>query len=810
MQAHTKRRLGIFFVETEPISPKSYIADLLNGVGKYCTQVVVVCAASMADDFKHLYGELCDDIVPCDMQKQDVLWGYRTGLLFIGRERAAIFEEIILFNNSVFGPIRDLDILFETMDQKELDFWGVTLGAAYSEPSLWQHPTPQPNTLDSYFLAVTKHLFSAEAFWQFFQTLPPQATVVPGGASLTTHFASQGYRWASYVEPTLICTAEEFVLRPAVALREGLCPFVKRSSFTSDMADVLSHTMGEGAREALNYLQEETVYDTENILQYLLQTHNMADIKNSLSMNHILSSVQALPGAKQTEPNVALLLHIYYEDRIDYCRSYAASMPKEADVYITTDTVQKRQQIAHVFKDLDVRSVTVEVIPNRGRDVAAFLVSMAKHVDTYDYVCFAHDKKGIGAGDALAGDSFSYLCFESILKSKQYVANVLYTFDANPSLGLLVPPLPLHAGYYGILGFEWRTNYAGCVALIEKMGLSAHIDPDKAPVAPFGSEFWFRPQALKPLFEAGFSYEDFPQESSYKNPAFKKTEHISHQIERIYPVVAQSQGFYSAWVMPENIASLVLTELVYYQREITKAWHRGNKPVGTPFNEFVSTVREKDGIVAAQQTDIGWLKKQLRILQKDMNKTLGLLAGSGAEVSRAHKWIEKNDKDIERLKEENLKVYRDVESIRQSHEKIEQQMQAIIAERDVLLQERDGLCQEKDNLLQKQNTLLAEGDSLRAEKEHIEVEYAASVACLEAQVAQLRGEIENQAGIIKEQTNEINHQANVIENMPTIEKVFSEPVPAPVRLKLIARSLLPVKTQKKMRERGTGKNQNID
>ena len=65
---------------------------------------------------------------------------------------------------------------------------------------------------------------------------------------------------------------------------------------------------------------------------------------------------------------------------------------------------------------------------------------------------------------------------------------------------------------------------------------------------PYGSVFWFRPKALEPLFAHGWQHSDFPPEPLPQDGT------ISHAIERIYPFVAQSAGYYPAVVMSKNYA----------------------------------------------------------------------------------------------------------------------------------------------------------------------------------------------------------------------------------------------------------------
>ena len=52
--------------------------------------------------------------------------------------------------------------------------------------------------------------------------------------------------------------------------------------------------------------------------------------------------------------------------------------------------------------------------------------------------------------------------------------------------------------------------------------------------------FWFKPAALKPIFESGITFEDFPEESGQTDGTF------AHAIERAFLYVAESENF--SWI----------------------------------------------------------------------------------------------------------------------------------------------------------------------------------------------------------------------------------------------------------------------
>ena len=91
-------------------------------------------------------------------------------------------------------------------------------------------------------------------------------------------------------------------------------------------------------------------------------------------------------------------------------------------------------------------------------------------------------------------------------------------------------------------------------------------------MAPLGTSFWFRKEALKILFEAGLTYNDFPEEPTGSNDG-----NIMHAIERLYPFVAQQSGYYCAWGLSDKYSKMEITNLYKMFRDVNQTlfWNYG-------------------------------------------------------------------------------------------------------------------------------------------------------------------------------------------------------------------------------------------
>ena len=218
----------------------------------------------------------------------------------------------------------------------------------------------------------------------------------------------------------------------------------------------------------------------------------------------------------------------------------------------------------------------VIVVPNIGRAISALLEGFKNYINEYEYICFVHDVQSFLCDEIeknntmsyetkqykIIGEAAAYKCYENVLASKVFVENVITTFKENPNLGLLVPPSPYHNIFYNIVGNEWGSNYLNVKKLADKLGLQVDINQKKAPIAPFANCFWFRSKALKPLFNYDFIYEELHSE-----PKMQQDGTILNTVGIICPFVAQSEGYYSGWILSDIFANFEITNLYKQLRD---------------------------------------------------------------------------------------------------------------------------------------------------------------------------------------------------------------------------------------------------
>lgn len=484
------------------------------------------------------------------------------------------YDNIIFTTSDCLGPFFKLDKLFEKINTSSKDIFAIIskLGIMqYVNSTIDFKKTNKFFELN--FFSIKGTLLNNNNFIQIWSNydINNLYEAEKFESEFTDMLSAQNLTWETYIDLSdyINFIPEIGIYMPITLVEKFQCPIISNKCLKVDYDELLYYTDGRSVSELINYLNNNTNYDTNLIYNYIIRTKDVYDIKNLLHLNYILSDNE-VNNFFPSKNKVALMMHLYFEDLFEDMVKYIVSMPEQVDIYISTNTNDKKiylEEIIEKNKYNNNYNITILVVENRGRDVSSLLVGLKKYVKLYHYICFIHDKKVGSLKYGINGFMYGLHSYESVLFSKDYVDNIIYTFEKEEKLGLLVPPLYQYNVWYSTVSGPhkgWGQNVDVAKYFIKKYKLNLNIDFNKTPIAPYGSIFWFRVKAIESLFDINFNYEDFDSEP------LKDDGTISHVIERIYPYIAKSNGYYTGWVMPDKIAAMQLTSVQHMLSETNK------------------------------------------------------------------------------------------------------------------------------------------------------------------------------------------------------------------------------------------------
>lgn len=298
------------------------------------------------------------------------------------------------------------------------------------------------------------------------------------------------------------------------------------------------------------YLQDPEI---EMLKKDFLKNNNPYIIKQRLGLEYVLET----QGVTCYYTTVAIFIHLYYVDLMEECFGYIREACRACDVYISTSVETIAEYIEGECEKCNIKNCKIEIINNRGQDIAALLLYHAKTMKKYQYVCFVHDKKS----SSYVAEEDGYLWFrtiwENMLASQGYITNIIREFEKDKRLGMLSVPEPFWGDCLRSVENGWVTNFNETYALAERLGLVCK--PEKCyPPITIGTAFWARSDSILPILNEPFTLEEFPDQGAGA---------LSYAVERILPFVVQSCGGYTGIVETKKFS---VFKMMYLQNLVMR------------------------------------------------------------------------------------------------------------------------------------------------------------------------------------------------------------------------------------------------
>src|SRR5262249_14099273 len=146
-------------------------------------------------------------------------------------------------------------------------------------------------------------------------------------------------------------------------------------------------------------------------------------------------------------PPAALHAHFHYPELAeDFFRKLDANQAR-CDLLLTTDERRKARMLRKAAARYRRGDVHVRVVPNRGRDIGAFLTGFgADLADRYEIVGHVHAKRSVfasGSSDPFFGERWREFLWQNLLGDQNPMMDiVLARMAADVKLGLVFPDSP--------------------------------------------------------------------------------------------------------------------------------------------------------------------------------------------------------------------------------------------------------------------------------------------------------------------------------------------------------------------------------
>lgn len=543
-------RCGLFLFFDKQGVVDEYISQMLKDLQEHVDYLLVICNGYVNQEgLKKLRG--CSSEVLCRANVGFDVGGYREGLFYLGWKRLQEYDELVLMNYTFFGPLYPFSDMFAEMEEKDVDFWGVTKYHKV-DPDPFQQISYGflPEHIQSHLIVLRPSLFMSYQYRDFMmnRTNPTSYTeaICSYEAIFTKYFSDLGFTWDVYVD------TEEFegyvyypvIFRAKEVIEKTKCPIIKRRSFFTNYDDFLLNTCGESSSEVYDYLRTHNLYDLNLIWDNILRLENLTDIHRNLHLNYMLESYDTdYAWGEKT----ALVIFIDGISQYPWFRDYLSQIPEGMDIYLYGTEEDCNRVKARLRGKNTVKAQYMEASYTERLSMAAEDLKDAG----YAYVGVAHMMNPEDREPYSDTLSWQKADWENLFGNEAVMGNLLGTFGENPRMGTCVPPKPVHGSLFAKTQGRWCGKLEQVKAYLKAWEIPVNISPEENPPAPLGGSFWIRGGLLE-----------------------KAAEFLSNTEEEtallVLPLVLQHLGFYTGVAYSDRYAPASVTNQDYMLRENNK------------------------------------------------------------------------------------------------------------------------------------------------------------------------------------------------------------------------------------------------
>jgi len=522
------KRAGIYLFFDKHGIADDYIIRMIEDLKRDTEFMLVVCNGYVQTESLFKLKNAADEVI-CRANAGFDLGAYRDGILWLGYKELEQYDEIIFVNYTNFGPVGSFSAMFEEMEKKDVDFWGITKHHHMdSDPFNAIEYGFLPEHIQSHFLAVRRKLFMSYEYRDFVMNRRNPESYIEAICSyeaiFTKYFSDLGYRWAIWSDSAEYdqISAYPLMYRPVDMLVKKNCTILKRRAFFHNYDDFLYYTGGEPTALIYDRIRQDNVYDTDLIWDNLLRLENMSALQMNMHLDYMC------------DPDHA-------EDAGENGRFLCVLGPSEKDLVFYEKSLQ---ETAGGFRGSCCFG------EDQGLSFCEFLKAAADAVRDEDLVLVLDlSKKEEERTTDLLLNSF---VLSHLAQGKGIPASVSEHFGKNERMGMLVSPLPVGGRLLEKYSRRWIGRFAELKKRAAVLEPSLNFEEKYNPLLPAGGSFWIRGSLLKKC--AGHLDRDDDRDL----------------ITLLLPLLVQHYGFYTGRAFNTKEAPKYLEEQLNIMRYTNK------------------------------------------------------------------------------------------------------------------------------------------------------------------------------------------------------------------------------------------------
>lgn len=197
------KRLTVFAHYDKDNIIDEYVIYYLEALKEICNTIIFVSDCFLPENEQNKIKNIADYIIAEKHGEYD-FGSYKRGFL-LAKELSLDYDELLFVNDSCYGPFYPFRTVFNKMNKKQCDFWGLTANYYGIKKKKDNYVIERAYHIQSYFLLFKKTVFQSEIFNDFITKISKCADkneiIFNYEIGLSKLLFDNGFKSATYVRP---------------------------------------------------------------------------------------------------------------------------------------------------------------------------------------------------------------------------------------------------------------------------------------------------------------------------------------------------------------------------------------------------------------------------------------------------------------------------------------------------------------------------------------------------------------------------------------------------------------------------------
>lgn len=425
-------RLGIYVIYDKQGIIDRYAVYIAEELRKVTQRLAIVCIGEYKQEELNKLKHLSNDVFTRDNK------GYDSGAFkdaicnYVGWDDVLSYDELVICNDTFYGPFWGFKPIFTEMEDKKADFWGMTLHNAIDDG---EHHFP--THVQSYFLVFRQALLHADAFRKFWEELQYPTNYDEARdyyeMAISTIFPKLGFTYATYVNEIEDNSNRDIPYdgvnwRSYYMTNRLRCPILKKKRFTYDLQ------LSDDVSKELSYICDNSDYDVTMIWENVIRSYSIGALRQGCHLRCVLDDyrTESAPALMKRAQLIAVIDDkndaLMYLDRIGACS-------KELESLVIASNMQIKTYMEQAYPE-----VTTIVLPVREDIFQYLLFDLDENSIHAEYVLYITNRRKMDSKQPQFNEEMAQNnVWENLFLNGGYASNAIEYLEHHPEVGILVP-----------------------------------------------------------------------------------------------------------------------------------------------------------------------------------------------------------------------------------------------------------------------------------------------------------------------------------------------------------------------------------